>query len=60
MARPGGNLTGLTTMNRRLTGKRLEVPTEVVPGLARVGLLGDGNEPGWVAVVKYYESAARA
>ena len=60
MARPGGNLTGLTTMNRRLTGKRLEVLTEVVPGLARVGVLGDANEPGWVPVVKYHEAAARA
>jgi putative tryptophan/tyrosine transport system substrate-binding protein len=60
LARPGGNLTGLTTLNRRLTGKRLEVLTEVVPGLSRVGLLGDVNEPGWVSVFPQYEAAARA
>jgi putative ABC transport system substrate-binding protein len=60
LARPGGNLTGLTTLTRRLSGKRLEVLTEVVPGLSRVGLLGDVNEPGWVSVLPQYEAAARA
>jgi putative ABC transport system substrate-binding protein len=60
MARPGGNLTGLTTLNRRLTGKRLEVFTEVVPGLARVGILADANEPGWEGVWPQYEAAAWA
>jgi putative ABC transport system substrate-binding protein len=60
LARPGGNLTGLTTLNRRLSGKRLEVLTEVVPGLSRVGILGDANEPGWVSVLPQYEAAARA
>jgi putative tryptophan/tyrosine transport system substrate-binding protein len=60
LARPGRNLTGLTTLNRRLTGKRLEVLTEVVPGLGRVGLLGDANEPGWVSVWPQYEAAAQA
>lgn len=47
-------------LNRRLSGKRLEVLTEVVPELARVGVLGDANEPGWMTVVKYHEEAARA
>jgi putative tryptophan/tyrosine transport system substrate-binding protein len=60
LARPGGNLTGLTTLNRHLTGKRLEMLTEVVPGISRMGVLGDANEPGWVSVVKYHEAAARA
>jgi putative ABC transport system substrate-binding protein len=59
LARPGGNITGLTTLNRRLSGKRLEVLTEVVPGIARVGILGDANESGWVAVFQQYEAAAR-
>jgi putative ABC transport system substrate-binding protein len=39
LARPGGNLTGLSIMTPELTGKRLELLTEVVPGLARVALL---------------------
>jgi putative tryptophan/tyrosine transport system substrate-binding protein len=60
LARPGGNITGLTTLNRGLSGKRLELLAEVVPGLSRVGILGDANEPGWVSVLKQYEAAARA
>jgi putative ABC transport system substrate-binding protein len=60
LARPGGNITGLTTLNRGLSGKRLELLAEVVPGLSRVGILGDANEPGWVGVLKQYEAAARA
>lgn len=59
LARPGGNITGLTTLNRGLSSKRLELLTEVVPGLTRVGLLGDANEPGWGGVLKQYEAAAR-
>jgi putative ABC transport system substrate-binding protein len=60
LARPGGNLTGLTTLNRRLSGQWLAVLTAVVPGLARVGRLGDANEPGWVSGFPQDEAAARA
>lgn len=38
-ARPGGNLTGLTSSTPELSAKRLELMTDVVPGLARVGVL---------------------
>jgi putative tryptophan/tyrosine transport system substrate-binding protein len=40
LARPGGNITGLSNFNRELSGKRLELLTEVVPGLSRVTILG--------------------
>jgi putative tryptophan/tyrosine transport system substrate-binding protein len=61
LARPGGNITGVTTLTRGLRGKRLEVLTQVVPGLARVGVLGDANEgEWWVTAVQEYEAAARA
>jgi putative ABC transport system substrate-binding protein len=40
-ARPGGNITGLTSAPEDLTGKQLEYLKEVVPGLLRVGLLWD-------------------
>src|SRR5262245_49133179 len=39
LARPGGNTTGLSIMIPELTGKRLELLREAVPGLARVALL---------------------
>jgi putative ABC transport system substrate-binding protein len=41
LARPGGNVTGLTILNRELGGKRLELLKEAVPKLARVALLYD-------------------
>ena len=41
LARPGGNVTGLTTLNRELGGKRLELLKEAVPKLARVAVLYD-------------------
>jgi putative tryptophan/tyrosine transport system substrate-binding protein len=39
LARPGGNITGLTLLTRELSGKRLELLKEVVPKLSRVGVL---------------------
>jgi putative ABC transport system substrate-binding protein len=45
LARPGRNFTGLTTINRDLMSKRLEVLKEAIPGLARVGYLAN---PGYV------------
>jgi len=39
LARPGGNITGLTSISRELIGKRLELFKEAVPSLSRVGLL---------------------
>ena len=45
LARPGGNVTGLTALNRELGGKRLELLKEVVPKLARVAVLYDPAIP---------------
>ncbi len=41
LSRPGRNFTGLTTINRELMSKRLEVLKEAIPGLARVGYLAN-------------------
>ncbi len=41
LARPGGNVTGLTSLNRELGGKRLELLKEAVPKLSRVAVLYD-------------------
>jgi putative ABC transport system substrate-binding protein len=61
LARPGGNVTGLTILNPELAGKRLELLKEAVPKLARVAVLYDPANP--VTVVeskKILQVAARA
>ena len=45
LARPGGNLTGLSAQNVDLTGKRFELLREIVPGLRRLAVLFNGNNP---------------
>ncbi|MGZ8532782.1 MAG: ABC transporter substrate-binding protein [Candidatus Binatia bacterium] len=59
LAHPGGNVTGLTTLQRELSGKRLELLAEVVPRLARVGILRDADEAVSAAGFKEYEVVAR-
>ena len=45
LARPGGNVTGITLLNRKLGGKRLELLKEAVPKIARVAVLYDPANP---------------
>ena len=52
LARPGGNVTGLTNLTRELGGKRLELLKEAVPKLARVAVLYDPANPASVLEVK--------
>jgi putative ABC transport system substrate-binding protein len=61
LARPGGNITGLSRLTRDLRGKRLELLKEVVPRISRVGVLWDAaNAPGQRGLAfKNYETAAR-
>jgi putative ABC transport system substrate-binding protein len=59
LARPGGNITGLTQLTRDLSGKRLELLTEVVPGISRVGILWAAGSPDSRGAFKEYEAAAR-
>ena len=47
LARPGGNITGLSNMTPQLAGKRLELLREVIPGAARVAVLGPPAHPDW-------------
>ena len=60
LARPGGNITGLTRLTRDLSGKRLELFKEVVPTISRVGVLWDTNVTTPGIAVKEYEAAAPA
>jgi len=58
LARPGGNITGLSNLNRELSGKRLELLKEVVPVLSRVAVLGTSTFPGTAQNIKETELAA--
>jgi putative ABC transport system substrate-binding protein len=52
LARPGGNVTGITNLSRELGGKRLELLKEAVPKVARVEVLYDPASPGFASEVK--------
>jgi len=60
LARPGGNIIGLTTQTPELGGKRLELLKEIIPKLSRVAVLGDRNSPGYGPQKKEIEIAAPA
>ena len=61
LARPGGNVTGLTNLSRELGGKRLELFKEAVPKVARVAVLYDpANRPAVLEVKEFLPAAARA
>ena len=58
LARPGGNITGLTNNNSELSGKRLEVLKEGIPGVSRVGVIWNPEIPTSVTAFKEAELAA--
>jgi len=61
LARPGGNVTGLTSLSRELAGKRLELFKEAVPKLARVAVLYEAaNQASAIEVKELLPVAARA
>lgn len=58
-ARPGANVTGVSTQHLELTSKRLELFKELVPGLKRVLLVYDPSDLDGLAVAEVYRDAAR-
>src|SRR3990170_4012581 len=60
LARPGGNITGLSILSPELSGKRLELLKEVVPKLSRVAVLGTSTYPGNTQILRETELAAGA
>ena len=60
LARPGGNITGLSALSPELSGKQLELMKEIVPKLSRVAVLGNSNEPANPKTLKEIELAAEA
>jgi len=59
LARPGGNITGMSLMVPELTQKRLELITELVPQGATIAMLVDPKNPGGKGVVEQAQEAAR-
>ena len=60
LARPGGNITGLSALGPELSGKRLELLKETVPKLSRVAVLGTSTTPGNAQQLREVELAAEA
>jgi putative ABC transport system substrate-binding protein len=60
LARPGGNVTGLSTLHPTISGKRLEILREVLPGLSRVAFFGTSHWAGNAQGLRETELAAAA
>ena len=59
LAHPGANITGLSTLDAELDGKRIELLKEAVPGLTRVAILWSANDTGMTLAFSRVEDAAR-
>jgi len=59
LARPGRNITGLSTLSPELSGKRLELLKEIIPKLSRVAVLGSSTNPGNTDTLRELETAAQ-
>jgi putative ABC transport system substrate-binding protein len=59
LARPGGNITGVTTIASVLAGKRLELLKETIPKLSRVAVLWNSRDPGSTQQWKESQLAGR-
>ena len=57
---PGGNMTGLTSISRDLSAKRVELLTELMPKISRVSVLWDADGPGPAIAFRKYEAATHA
>ncbi len=60
LARPGGNITGLSTLAPEISGKQLELLKEIVPKLSRVAVFGTSTRPGNAQTLREVERAAGA
>jgi putative tryptophan/tyrosine transport system substrate-binding protein len=60
LARPGGNVTGLSTLSPEISGKQLELLKEIVPRLARVAVIGTSTREGTAQSLKELQPAADA
>ena len=59
LARPGGNVTGLSIQQTDIAAKRVELLREIVPGLRRLAILGNVSGPAVVLEMREIQAAAR-
>jgi putative tryptophan/tyrosine transport system substrate-binding protein len=60
LARPGGNITGLSTLYPEISGKQLELLKEIIPRLSHLAVFGNSTQPGNPQSLKKVELAAGA
>jgi putative ABC transport system substrate-binding protein len=60
LARPGGNVTGLSSLAPEISGKQVEILKQIVPVLSRLAVLGTSTTPGDGQLIKEIETAAGA
>ncbi len=60
LARPGGNVTGVTTLSVGLSAKRFELAREVIPGASRLAILGEAGSATTAATIQETQAVARA
>jgi putative ABC transport system substrate-binding protein len=61
LARPGGNITGLSQMGTDISGKHVQLLMEIVPGVKRIGVVRNPNNPGAsTPILQETEAAVRA
>ena len=60
LSRPGGNVTGTSVLSQDLSGKRLEVLREIVPGIRRIAVILYPQSAAEILSLRNYETAARA
>jgi putative ABC transport system substrate-binding protein len=59
LARPGGNVTGLSNQGTDIAAKRLELLREIVPGLRRLAIMGNAGNPAILLELREVQAAAR-
>jgi putative tryptophan/tyrosine transport system substrate-binding protein len=60
LAHPGGNVTGLSALSSEIASKRLEILSEVIPGLRRLSVLGNVGHAGAVDEMREVQTAGKA
>jgi len=60
LARPGGNITGLSTLSPEISGKQMELLKEIIPKISRVAVFGNSIQPGNPQALRETELAAGA